>query len=691
MQSEKEVEKVLGAVKVKSNTVVLPVNIKPPILSTPTDWITFESDLHVHKTLFKNGIISIVPASEEDKWLRKISEYSIHLYSQTNDSETEPCDLKLSDKQRVLTFHFSKASAKIATDKLASWHPNEPRAFRQSNKLLSQLAQFANAKEKDAFQKCTDVQKQFFIFNPRRRDEIFLPLSVKRMGFYLYPWLSKEKPDWHFSGFEQFVTAGCLFGSSLKGRNNKGTLYPFIKHERYFFNGEHITSIVYNSHKPGPYEESLFFEFEKWCGLIDTLSDSSTNKPKRLFFHLPDYDYVLFGIELYLRGRITYKALDDFIKIIFDKKEQYVQKISELCRKYNITVTISSPFENLFGYQTTKDNLTKVIFETLQIQNYSPTLGKVDEKTQKENEMRLVRNCINRLLTNQFNVEHGKVWLDFIKSHIHENEQDHSLEDILKIACRSISTIEDLFKIANSIVIGIASKGKPEYKTCSLLPLSEKQIQINYGQYIKKSTLQSKYPPIFNATVLDSLLTYTGATNGPLFYFDTEEMKLLEQLTRNFDLLRIASNNIYLMLIEKPQNELESILCSYISTESESPGSLSSSPENFARLQFYQRAKTSAARIVSVVQEPFESESTDKKELISSDVDSLSSGIVSPLHDTSSVSSSNSSPRFLMGNKSSLFAEASNHESQKTNKKKEQRCTSDPIIPSENLNTPHLC
>jgi hypothetical protein len=91
---------------------------------------------------------------------------------------------------------------------------------------------------------------------------------------------------------------------------------------------------------------------------------------------------------------------------------------------------------------------------------------------QKANEKHFVHFCLEKLKSNDFLPEHREVWEDFIT-----------------IRKDKVNSLEDLFNLANAIMIAIASSNESQiekptnYRTCSLLPLSEKQIPLSYDQY----------------------------------------------------------------------------------------------------------------------------------------------------------------------------------------------------------------
>ena len=176
----------------------------------------------------------------------------------------------------------------------------------------------------------------------QHRDEIFLPLD----GLFVFPWQSKNDETFAFTGFDEFVTAQCLFGASLKGRDARSVLHSLIKHDITFEGGEKIEFIEFDFDKANPYEDMLLREFEKHVALMKKFSST---QPPVVRYHLPYLDYVLFGVELFISGRITLNALGELFSTIFKKKNQYVERIQKICADQNVKIIIESPFANLFG------------------------------------------------------------------------------------------------------------------------------------------------------------------------------------------------------------------------------------------------------------------------------------------------------------------------------------------------------
>lgn len=446
--------------------------------------------------------------------------------------------------------------------------PKYPNKFSKDALLSITLTQYAQKKipvdtsliERDTYEHKkyrSEQQRQEkidIIVNCNRRSEIFSPFVLhdighnENVGFYVYPWLTEDhgiSRNFKFSGFTRFVTAGCMFGSILKGIDDKnGAELNLIKHNIKFHSSQKIEKIAFNPKAPNAYEEVLFCELNKLLLFIDKLSE--VDQPKQLYYHLPYYDYILFGMELFIRGRMTLSALDKFFQIIMHKRTAHIEKIVQMCTPHGIKSIIESPFENLFG-QVADFNGTLIaesIFSALGFSDKeSVELKDDDEDQNKQVEERLVRYCLEKLKTNTINLKHQKVWGEACIEEFFK-DKDKDQEDICRERTnRYAYTLDNLFKAANAVMIAVACYGELDYKTCSLLPVSEKQIQVGYAEFHKRSRDTHSYPAVFNITTIDPVFAYDHSTKGSLFYFNSCQRPLTDLVTK-MDILSQSHRNI---------------------------------------------------------------------------------------------------------------------------------------------------
>jgi hypothetical protein len=499
----------------------------------PSHWKTHGRYLAVNKILFAHGILAVRPTSFSGDVVTSEREFAfgsrtLSVYETKNKEDKSQPDAAATRKTKHLLNELQKY----------------PERMRRAEVILTVVDPMPRpiAEKISAYADEVDLcaKQKVVIFNPHRREEVFLPLTFQtgageKMGTYVYPWLSQASSGFKFCGFEQFVTAGCMFGSSLKGRDQNNAAINIIKHNITFC-PEQIIMRVEESETA--YEEMVFFELEQLACLIDNLS--KPNQPKRLIYHLPYCDYMLFGIELFIRGRMILNALDQFLIKILQKRDEYIETVREICQRHGIEVVIESPFENLFARPLVANSgVSVVVLGVLGLSSTESTLAAGDD-AQRESERNLVHLCLKLLQNNPYNPTHQTTWRHLAAT----------------IEMERMNTLEDLFKIANAVMVARAARGRGNYEVCSLLPLSEKQIPLGYAEHIKrlsKSSPTTEYPAIFNVTYLDPLVTYSSnpdpTTTGLAFYFDLYQSDLVE-LTIKIGLLHNAHKNVALTTAE---------------------------------------------------------------------------------------------------------------------------------------------
>jgi hypothetical protein len=362
-----------------------------------------------------------------------------------------------------------------------------------------------------------DISTEVILFNNQRREEIFLPILFRKeeIGIYLHAWASPAINSIGLLGeVKRYVTAGCLFGSSLKAKEkNSEDLFPLIHIDIDFFSDKLIDNIFLDKDS-SIYETVLFYELDKFAKLIQYLTPASDKKI--LFYHLPYYDYIIFAAVLLVRNRISRKVFHDFHQIILNTSNLYFEKITAIFQQYSIHLIIESPYQNIFGdLKQLRDYETDKLLEQLSIPlDISEDLSK---KEQEDKEKELIQNCWNKLLQNSLNLEHKEIWGIFSKLY---ND-------------RPPNNFKELLERANAMMVARASWKQKDFTVCSLLPHSEKQIQIGYAKLLKIK--DKKYlSEVINLTIFDPVVTFTEEKNIGLFLYNykIKDIKTVIQFAR---------------------------------------------------------------------------------------------------------------------------------------------------------------
>jgi hypothetical protein len=467
-------------------------------------WLKY-GNFHINTYFFRRGILilsALLPIAERTS----VTSYSFKI------------------NQREFFFYNPVASA-----------PNQPlpdaKSLKKTSQLLTALTTFADRRGLVA----PIAGKPITLFNKNRREEIFLPMVFKSeknfLGIYIYPWISKPSrklPE--FQGFSQFVTAGCMFGASLQAITTKGCEIEFINHQIRLERGEKIIGVYHDAEELSPFELSLFNELERNCLLIKSLTREGC--VPFLMYHLPVFDYLLFGLKLFLNDQITESALKDFVELVWKRKTLYKKIINDICSKHSINASICSPFDNLLLALNDDDPYASLANQ----------LNLLEFTLLENKEHTFLQACIHRLVSNEYELPLRDIWVSVLEQQIEE-----------------IDTLEQLFKLGNTILLAHVSRGKKDYDTCSLLPLSEKQIQVHYAQVSEQLEIkqdQYLYPAIFNITTMESIIAYSPTTNGLLFYYNSST-KLLSKLLEDRNLFLHTSKNLGFFALNPDKNTPE--------------------------------------------------------------------------------------------------------------------------------------
>lgn len=546
----------------------------------PWDKISKNGPTWVHRDLYRKGVVALYVGSE-----RSLTEpLTATLASAKSDKNVW---LKFGNRRLNFLDHEDIDALTAQSILKPKKTNNAAKAILRANQLLDKLAT-----KHDPSASAIATKRAGFMHQDSRMAEIFLPLIThegsldqKATGVYVNPWLSSQDSGraeaeqaafmaQPFTGFQQFVTASCMFGTSLVATFNLQSTIPIIKHDIEFYSDDQqIISIHFDNESA--YEAIILAELHHAIDLIQQQSQADADK--HLTFHLPYFDYILFGVKLYLTNRMTKDALAQLIVDVLDKKEVYERHINELCSKNGIQVDICSPFDALFadpGLGDLKQELRgrtrrlsssclspvynentpiddaygessqdgndffEKVWDLLSLQDYDVPKG-MDASQRLRNETQFVRFCLEKLCgyarptlkagSNGFNIPSSvkleeQVWQDFWGT---QTAPELSMEQ--------------LFKVGNAVVIGWAAKDRACAEVCTVYPLSEKQIPLAYAKFVE--SLTALYPTTFNITSMDNVVAYNNTPSkkpGVLFY-----LNFLRTLGLQTFLQKDSSRNLY--------------------------------------------------------------------------------------------------------------------------------------------------
>jgi hypothetical protein len=335
-------------------------------------WFLYKNLLWVHRAFYEKGILivrtNLVNKNKQSEQKELVSNECFHAFNRTLCFFNQ---VTMSTVKAEKNLSKSKNIVKAGEN---SSRPDIPSLTRSQN-LTIDLLKYKENKQNH----CSSSQIFFrefsntnLLFNRSRREEIFFPVTFNsgKVGMYIYPWLIDKKGRLGgFQGFTRYVGQMCLFGSNLQGVDKRGNNIALIKHDLNLYEDQKITTILYDK-VPSPYEQLALHELKRIAFLVNELAKhgkkdlnqekeclKNNNPPMATdpeqgisyYLHLPYYDYVLFGVQLYIGSKITLTALNEFFEIIFRKTEKLSRTIKDLFKPFKFEVQIMSPFDNLFG------------------------------------------------------------------------------------------------------------------------------------------------------------------------------------------------------------------------------------------------------------------------------------------------------------------------------------------------------
>lgn len=204
----------------------------------------------------------------------------------------------------------------------------------------------------------------------------------------------------------------------------------------------------------------------------------------KVICHLPYIDYILFGVRLYVEGIMTKNALGAFCIAVLRKKEELNRRLLKTFPKeLGIELIIANPVDNLFDTNTLMAifkaknparhaDMSTFILEQLQLATDENAFKNLSDEEASQKQAEIVQRCLHLLMTNQYNETQAIVWRDFAKAAEKMND--------------SPTTLEELLKIGNAVMIGIGCYGMEANQACSLQPGSKRPTQTNYDALSQK-------------------------------------------------------------------------------------------------------------------------------------------------------------------------------------------------------------
>lgn len=245
------------------------------------------------------------------------------------------------------------------------------------------------------------------------REEYYIPMAylkddIPTGGNYLHLWEAgtaeakkitrkslKEQPA------KEFFTGGCMFGYPLYGIDQSGNKHSLTNpHSEIPSHAKiHFIDSKYESH---PDEIQNRESIENIIPLIKVFS----NGLAKIRYHLPTPNYILYGVNWYLKGKMSSSALKSYIKIVKDRATYHKNFICMLSKEHKIEMMTSSTLDCLQLDRISEDDFINTLFRNLDID--CPVTDESSDLELTNARRRLFDAIFSRIASQPGNL--GKVW-----------------------------------------------------------------------------------------------------------------------------------------------------------------------------------------------------------------------------------------------------------------------------------------
>lgn len=282
--------------------------------------------------------------------------------------------------------------------------------------------------------------------------------------------------------FNFFVTNGCLFGTYIQGIQADGKKTPLIDHQLKI--SSPIQDIIVEE-KFHPYENNNFDTLIKHISLMKKIGTDDLS----IIYHLPVIDYILSSILRFIRGEMNLSALNKFIVQVKIRGNRHKQKLQEIAKSQQVSISVVSPFDNLWDakQQINIDSLLSLLMIESDWKD-----GQIDDAS-RATEKQFVERLLFLLTKNEYNPEFKKIWNELFSR---------------DIAFQAIHSLKDLLSMGNASIIAYATRipdSGTQNKTCAWLPADEYPVVAHY-----KRTMTKLFGEVFCFSFIPSILNYVG-------------------------------------------------------------------------------------------------------------------------------------------------------------------------------------
>lgn len=317
------------------------------------------------------------------------------------------------------------------------------------------------------------------------RSEVYVPVAVfhrnkLRGGAYAYIWrccTAEQAKDSQTRPLASapvtaIVTGMCMFGTNIMGVDKNGQKHPLTNTFYTLPDGACIERIELAREGLHPYERMMLREFELQLPMIKALGNGLSQK---VFYQCVHAEYILYGINAYIRGEMTLRALHVYTRYVSERANLIREAIEKSCEKHGVEFdggqsTLSCLFENLRADKVSSHENWYFHFLSM----HGIQADEISSNISTEKRLIILKNvfsnCIDKLASQ--NGVHGEVW-----SHIKKMILSHNVEGNQRMDTSSLLTLNFLNYAAK---VAIVKGSHPSKNLCLLHPIQEKAMALAY-------------------------------------------------------------------------------------------------------------------------------------------------------------------------------------------------------------------
>ncbi|TBW06665.1 hypothetical protein E0E50_19670 [Azotobacter chroococcum subsp. isscasi] len=426
---------------------------------------------------------------------------------------------------RSMAFYKESNQAKYVVD---DYHKDEHKKrhnkfIRKNSRFLRQLlgeeSELLVFGKEENYIRVLLTDEVYKIVSADVRAEVYFPISYfcknrLKGGTHAYIWwcCSSEQskqlnpPSLKKKPVTSIVTGMCMFGTNIKGIDQHGFKHPLTNTFYVMPKGAKIGAICLEVDELHPYENMMLRLFEMQIPMLKALGGGASQK---IFYQCVYEEYVLYGINMFLRGEMSRAALNAYVIHVNDRVETIRNFIARVCKEHDLAwdngkSTLRALFQsNLYEIASGDGDIIDAFMSQL---GMDPAC--VTEDMTMDERLELIRHIFYRcldLLGSQKETD-GEVW-----GHIRDILQRGSQVGNDKYDVSTLLTINYLNYAAK---VATVRKNNQSGEVCLIHPFHEKAMALSY-----KELHSERFGPILAINWIPPIFSHGSFKDG-LYYLD---------------------------------------------------------------------------------------------------------------------------------------------------------------------------